>query len=146
MKWYEIDKPRVVWEYEKIRSKYPSFKLNKYEQKLAWEGEVNVIPAGLQEPPLQIRVICPEGYPVRPPDVFPISPEIPKEMWGHKWHRWEVGKLCFVNPSDWCVGYNIAEVIEKIEMWYFNFLAFKNGLIDKMPDVGWANVEVKGDE
>jgi len=38
-----------------------------------------------------------------------------------------------------------VEVIEKIEMWYFNYLAFKHGMIDSMPDVGWAEIPKKRD-
>ena len=144
MNWYEFDKNRVVLEYQKMQSKYPNFIICKYEGKLAWEGEVNLIPEGIEAVPLKVRLIYPDGFPIIPPKVYPLEPELPKEMWGHKWHRWEDGNLCYLQPKLWNVRYTTVDVVEKIEIWYFNFLAFLFKLIDKMPDEGMADVPKKG--
>lgn len=82
MNWYEFDKNRVVLEYQKMQSKYPNFIICKYEGKLAWEGEVNLIPEGIEAVPLKVRLIYPDGFPIIPPKVYPLEPELPKEMWG----------------------------------------------------------------
>jgi len=103
MKWYEVDKKRVVQECILVKTKYPTFTICKVKDNLSWEGLVNVIPEGLTEPPLKVQVICPEGYPASPPNVYPVSPEIPEGMWGHKWHRWHDGKLCYIKPINWQV-------------------------------------------
>lgn len=145
MNWYELDKERLVLEYVSMQRKYPKFILCKYEDKLAWEGEVNLIPDSIETVPLKVRLIYPDGYPIQLPEVYPIDPVIPEELLGHKWHRWYDGKLCFGRPELWNVRYTAVDVIVKIEIWYFNYLAFKYGLIDKMPDEGIANIPKKGD-
>lgn len=144
MNWYEFDKKRVVLEYQKMQRKYPKFTLCKYEGKLAWEGEVDLIPESVNGIPLKVRLIYPDGFPIRPPKVYPIEPDLPKELWGHKWHRWEDGNICYVSPTLWDMRFTAVEVVEKIEIWYFNFWAFISGLIDKMPDKGIADVSTKG--
>jgi len=40
--------------------------------------------------------------------------------------------------------YTTVDVVDKIEIWYFNFVAFLFKLIDKMPDEGMADVPIKG--
>lgn len=144
MNWYEFDKNRVVLEYLKMQSKYPKFILCKYEGKLAWEGEVNLIPEGIEAMPLKVRLIYTDGFPITAPKVYPLEPELPKEMWGHKWHRWEEGYLCYVQPKLWNMRYAAVDIVGKIEVWYFNFLAFSFKLIDKMPDEGMSDVPIKG--
>jgi len=138
MKWHELDKTRLVLEFERIKKFYPSFQICKDEDNIAWEGAVSLIPEGINEPPLRIRIILGEGFPVVAPKIKPISPEIPEEVWGHQWHRWEDGYLCYVKPHLWKVVYHITDIIEKAEMWYFNYLAYKHKLVDKMPDSGFA--------
>ena len=68
----------------------------------------------------------------------PISPKLPPEEWGHKWHRWADGRVCIVHPDRWDISYTARDVIDKVADWYFNYLAYKNGLIGEMPDVGRA--------
>lgn len=143
MNWYEFDKNRVVLEYQKMQRKYPNFIFCKYEGKLAWEGEVNLIPEGVEAVPLKVRLIYPNGFPIISPKVYPLEPELPKEMWGHKWHKWEDGNLCYLQPKLWNVQYTTVDVVDKIEIWYFNFLALLFKLIDKMPDEGRADVPIK---
>lgn len=144
MKWYEFDKSRVVLEYLEMKRKYPGFDICIYEDKLAWEGYVNLIPEGVVAVPLKVRLIYPDGYPIKPPNVYPIEPELPDDFWGHEWHRWQDGKLCYIQPKLWNMQYPAVDIVEKIEIWYFNFLAYEFKLIDKMPDVGIANIPIKG--
>lgn len=144
MYWYEFDKSRVVLECQKMQDKFPKFILSKYERKLAWEGEVNAIPEGVEAVPLRIRLIYSDAFPIVPPKVYPIEPELPKDDWGHQWHRWQAGNLCYIEPTLWHMNYTAVDIIEKIEIWYFNFLAYKFGKIDMMPDTGMANIPIEG--
>lgn len=144
MEWYEIDKKRVVMEYIQVKIKYPMFQLYIREKKLIWEGEVNLIPQSIKSPPLKVRIVYPEGYPAVAPYVEPIEPHIPEAFCGHEWHRWYDGEICYLKPIYWIINYEVVDVISKVEIWYYNYLAYKNNLIDKMPDVGIADISIKG--
>lgn len=136
--WFEADRSRLVSEYRLVRDAYPGFSLVLADGRLAWEGETADIPPGIEAEPLRFRVEYPSGFPVAAIRVRPISPELPLEEWGHKWHRWEDGRICIVHPDQWDVSYTARDVIEKVVDWYFNYLAFKYDLIAEMPDVGRA--------
>ena len=136
--WYEGDRRRLVDEYRLVCASYPTYELQLAEGRLAWEGETSDIPPGLEAPPLRFRVEYPTGFPVAAIRVQPLSPQLPPEEWGHKWHRWEDGRVCIVKPDRWDISYTARDVIEKVIDWYFNYLAYKHGLIDEMPDVGRA--------
>lgn len=144
MKWYEADKKRLVLEYEKVKSKYPQFKLGIYEGCLAWEGEIHFDSEDKDFIPLKVRIIYDDSYPISPPKVFPIEPKIPDNLWGHEWHRWEEGNICYVNPKNWSINYYTVDVISKVQTWYINFLLYAFKKIDKMPDVGIATISDKG--
>jgi hypothetical protein len=144
MKWFEIDKKRVLMEYIRVKNKYPIFELYIHGECLAWKGEVNLIPIDVESPPLKIRIIYSEGYPVVAPSVEPIEPSIPDSFRGHEWHRWMDGDICYVRPKYWILNYDAADIISKVETWYFNYLAYKSKLIDKMPEVGIADIPIKG--
>jgi hypothetical protein len=138
--WFESDRNRVVREYRLVNSAYPDFELKFAEGSLVWEGQTTEYPASVDAPPLRFRVEYPNGFPVAAIRVFPISPALPPEEWGHEWHRWEDGRVCIVKPNVWDISYTARDVIEKVADWYFNYLAYKNGLIPKMPDVGRARI------
>ncbi|MDW7669381.1 MAG: hypothetical protein SCJ93_11200 [Bacillota bacterium] len=140
MEWYQLDKSRIVLEYLRVTKSYPDFKLIKIDKNIAWEGKVNDIPEGLTEPPLKIRLIYPDSYPAAPLKVQPIEPEFPDDLWGHDWHRWKEGYLCYIRPKSWEITYTAADVIDKIRIWYFNFLAYKSKMVEKMPDIGKAEI------
>ncbi len=144
MYWFEADKRRFVLEYIKVNNKYPDFILNIEDDEVIYKGEVNLLPQGVTAPPLEIQIICKDSYPVTEPKIYPLCPNIPKECYGHNWHRWKDGKICFIHPKMWTINYFLVEAIEKVEIWYFNFLAYVNNLIEDMPDEGLANVPVKG--
>lgn len=134
--WFEADPRRVVTEYRAVRASYPGFRLGISDGCLAWEGEIADIPAGIQAPPLRIRVVYPAGFPVAAIQVVPLSPDLPAEHWGHSWHRWPGGQLCIVQPSRWDISYTALDVIGKASDWYYNYLAVQHGLAETMPDVG----------
>lgn len=138
--WFEADRNRVVLEYGFVHSSYPDFELKLVEGLLAWEGQITEHPQSVEAPPLRFRVEYPSGFPVAAIRVFPISPELPSDEWGHEWHRWADGRVCIVKPSLWDISYTARDVIEKVADWYFNYLAYKNRLISKMPDTGRAQV------
>lgn len=96
------------------------------------------IPEGVNAPPLHFLIIYPEAFPAIPPEVEVVSPKLDPSEWGHEWHRWQNGDVCFVRPSKWQSSTTADEIVKKVFDWYFNYLAKKEGLIDKMPDVGRA--------
>lgn len=138
--WFEADPNRVVHEYELVHDAYPGFELKFVEGLLAWEGEASDRPPSIDAPPLRFRVEYPAGFPVAALKVFPISPALPSDEWGHEWHRWKDGRVCIVKPNLWDISYTARDVIEKVFDWYFNYLAYKHGLIPKMPDAGRAKL------
>ena len=147
MKWYDSDKKRFVLEYEKIKAKYPQLKLAIYKDCISWEGVIHFDPKHNEDKEfisLKVRIVCDDSYPIKAPKVFPIEPEIPEELWGHKWHRWKDGNICYVNPKDWNIDYYVVDVVSKVHAWFVNFLLYTFKIIDKMPDVGMADILEEG--
>lgn len=138
--WFDADPGRLVHEYDLVRAAHPGFELKLADQLLSWEGQTADMPALIEAAPLRFTVEYPNGFPIAAIKVRPISPIIPSEDWGHEWHRWKDGRICIVHPRLWDIAYTAAHVIEKVADWYFNYLAYKNGLIIKMPDVGRARL------
>jgi len=138
--WFEADKQRVVREVREVKEAYPRFILSIEDECLVWEGELPDVPPGVQAPPLRVRLIYPQGFPIAPIKVFPLSPDLPPELVGHAWHRWSDGSLCMGRPEEWDIRFTAREVIDKAADWYFNYQAMQYGLIDEMPDVGRAQI------
>ena len=138
--WFEMDHLRVVLEYKEVMGAHGNFVLSIIDGCLAWEGEFEEIPAGIQAPPLRVRVVYPQGFPVAPIKVIPLSPGLPANFVGHTWHRWSDGSLCMGKPDQWDMGFTARDVMDKAADWYFNYQALVHGLIDKMPDVGRAQI------
>jgi hypothetical protein len=83
------------------------------------------------------RVEYSEDFPATSPDAYIVKPDLPPGEVGHEWHRWPLkGNICFVRPKNWQIGTTADEIISKLGDWYFNYTAFKNGLIEAMPEVG----------
>jgi hypothetical protein len=140
MKWYELDRGRLVLERMRVLRVYPQFTLkrDKYGS-LFWSGEVDVAVGSLGIKRLELQINYPDSFPASYPEAYVISPELPPEEVGHKWHRWPAdGTVCYVKPKDWQIGVTADEVIAKVVDWYFNYVAVKNGLIKDMPEVGRA--------
>ena len=124
-----------------MHSAYPDFEMKIVNGLLVWEGQTTARPPSVEAPPLRFRVEYPTGFPVAAIKVFPISPDLPSDEWGHQWHRWEDGRVCIVKPNLWDISYTARDVIEKVADWYFNYLAYKNGLISQMPERGRAGMQ-----
>jgi hypothetical protein len=143
MTWYELFPHRLVLETIRVRSSDSSFLLKRLGGTLYWEGRALEIPEGAEAPPLHFLVVYPEAFPATPPGVEIISPELSSTEWGHEWHRWWNGNVCYVRPSRWQVSSSADEIIKKVGDWYFNYVAKKQGMITKMPDVGRAKLPVR---
>ncbi len=133
-------------EYKLVHASYPDFELKLVDGRLAWEGETSDVPARLTAPPLHFRAEYPSGFPVAAIRVLPLSPTFSPEEWGHTWHRWKDGRICIVKPSQWDVAYTACDVIEKVLDWYYNYLAYKHGLIIGMPNVGRALLTAESEQ
>ena len=140
MDWWELSPARLVLEHTKVNAAYPTFKLKKVSGRLRWYGAVNQIPPGIIAPPLTFWLIYPGTYPTRPPWVEIISPDLPANYVGHDWHRFIDGDICYIEPRRWLLVTTADEIIHKVEIWYFNFLAKQYGLIEHMPDTGLASI------
>jgi hypothetical protein len=140
MTWYELDHARLVLEHLRVSQKFPQFVLKRSESRgLYWTGELSLTVGDITPEPLQIRLEYPRSFPAELPKVYVIKPELPPEEVGHQWHRWAAwGTICYLKPKDWQLGTTADEIIEKSADWYFNYVAFKNGLIDKLPEIGRA--------
>ncbi len=139
MTWYELDKARLVLEYSRVKARFAAFQLKRRtDNQLFWEGALNVsLPCGHAES-IELQLIYPEAFPAKPPSVGIVRPLLDPAEVGHQWHRWREGNICFVHPRDWNIASTADEVIEKVGDWYFNYVAFKRGLISAMPLVGRA--------
>jgi hypothetical protein len=138
--WYELLPHRLVLETFRVNSCDESFVLKRLDRTLYWEGRALDIPEGTDAPALHFLVVYPEAFPAIPPEVEIVSPDLSPDEWGHEWHRWMNGDVCYVRPSKWQVSTTAEEVIKKVSDWYFNYVAKKNGLIAKMPDYGRAEL------
>lgn len=142
--WFNVDRERLVFEYTIMRRSFPAFKLLKFGDHLAWDGEIHDIPPGIDAMPLRVRLTYPSAYPIAPPQILPLEPELPVEHWGHTWHRWPSGRICIVEPKYWEPSYTAADALTKAGDWYFNYLAKLHGLADEMPDQGRAHINEYG--
>lgn len=140
MTWYELDRARLVLEFLQVSQKYPQFVLKRGElDKLYWIGELSLTVGDLIPDPLELRLEYPSSFPAEYPNVYVVKPELPAEEVGHDWHRWGgLGTICYVKPKEWHLGTSADQIISKSADWYFNYVAFKNGLTDKMPEIGRA--------
>lgn len=138
--WFEADHKCLIREYRAMQAAYPSFRLRFEGGHICWEGGVADIPMGVTAAPLRVRVVYPSGFPIVAIQVFPISPDLPPEHWGHTWHRWLDGKICFMRPDQWDPDYTARDVTDKVTDWYYNYLAFLHHLIPAMPDQGRADL------
>jgi hypothetical protein len=134
--WYEAVPHRLILETIRVSTLKPSFTLRRRKGILYWVGKSFEIPQGTSASPLHFAVLYPEGFPAVPPSVEIISPELNSAEWGHDWHRWRDGDICYVRPSKWQTSTTADEIILKVKDWYFNYVAKKSGLASTMPDVG----------
>jgi len=140
--WFEVSPERLVVEFRRVQESRTGFSLVRHNGFLCWTGALDAIPAGVQAEPLVIRVKYPEYFPAGSPWVEIVSPELGLELVGHEWHRMTDGDVCYIRDSLWNPATAAEEIIAKEEDWYFNFVAKRAGLIEKMPDVGRAEIVV----
>jgi ubiquitin-protein ligase len=140
MTWYELDKARLVLEFERVKARFSSFSLKRRGKQLFWEGQLCVNVGGVNADLLELQLTYPEAFPSKPPNVGIIKPVLDPSEVGHQWHRWNEGNICLVHPREWNIATTGDEVIEKTADWYFNYVALKRGLIAAMPDLGRADV------
>ena len=112
--------------------------LKKVGATLYWECETAEMPREVNAAPLRYLIVYPEAFPAVPPNIEIVSPDLDPSEWGHEWHRWPSGNICYIRPSKWQVGTTADEIIRKIDDWYFNYTAKKGGLIAEMPEMGRA--------
>jgi ubiquitin-protein ligase len=141
MTWYEMDKQRLVIEYGRVKNQYPDFRLLKRGDQLVWQGFVRIVVGGVAAEPLEIRIVYPEAFPAEPPTVEVLNPQLDPADFGHKWHRFAKGNVCYVRPREWNIATSADEIVGKTTDWYYNYVAVKLGLVDRMPDAGRAAIE-----
>jgi hypothetical protein len=137
--WFVAYPSRLVLEVSRVQNLNRGFVLHQAgSSSLFWIGEACDIPEGITAPPLHYAICYPEAFPAVAPFVRILRPEIDPFEWGHEWHRWESGSVCYVRPLHWNIATTADEIIEKVADWYFNYTAKKIGLIERMPDIGRA--------
>src|SRR5258706_9029514 len=144
--WYDLFPHRLVLERIRVEASEPSFVLKRLRGALYWEGRAIEIPEGTDAPPLHFLVEYPEAFPASLPWVEIISPELSPTEWGHEWHRWWNGNVCYVRPSKWQISTTADEIIRKVRDWYFNYVAKKNSLGVRMPVAARAPLPVRSIE
>jgi hypothetical protein len=142
LRWYELNPQRLVLESIRVNLSHPGFRLRRANGSLSWRGQTDDVPPGVLAPPLKYWVYYRDAFPAVPPAVWIVSPEIDPSEWGHKWHRWQSGDVCYVRPSRWQVSTTCDEIISKVSDWYFNYTAKKAGLIAEMPETGRACIRL----
>lgn len=106
-----------------------------------WGGQ-RPQPAGVDElldgRRLRLRVLYPEGFPMVPPDLYPLDPDVPI---GHRTqNRWHVngdGSLCTVQGAeDWQPEHTAADLVRKASCWYIEYLLVDGDDLDAMTERG----------
>jgi hypothetical protein len=90
---------------------------------------------------LHLRVIYPEGFPMVPPDVFPIQPEVPPDRrTQHRWHVNGDGSLCLLRSAEnWHPTATAADLVLKAAGWFIEYLLVDGDDLDAMTEYGVAS-------
>jgi hypothetical protein len=120
-----------------------------------WEGYVprwgadRPEPAGIEQllngRRLHLRVICPEGFPMVPPDLYPVDPEVPIDRrTQHRWHVNGDGSLCMMQAAeDWQPDCTAADLVRKAAGWFVEYLLVDAGDLAAMTTRGiYASDEI----
>jgi hypothetical protein len=114
----------------------------------AWQGEAPVWPferlrpAGLDEflssARLTIRVQYLQAYPMVPPLVYPLDPEVDFGVWTlHDWHVNGDGSLCLLQrASDWTGRSTAADLVVKAAGWFLEYLLLVRKVRSSMTECG----------
>jgi hypothetical protein len=107
----------------------------------AW-GAQRPEPAGVKEllagRRLRLRVLYPEGFPMVPPDLYPLDPDVPIDRrTQNRWHVNGDGSLCTVQAAeDWQPENTAADLVRKASCWFVEYLLVDAGDLDSMTQRG----------
>jgi hypothetical protein len=113
-----------------------------------WEGPVltwtanRPAPVGLQEllggRQLHIRVEYLQGFPMVPPVLIPVEPEVPvNRRLQHEWHVNGDGSLCLLRATSfWSGTDSAADLVAKAAGWFVEYRLMEEGRIDRMTEDG----------
>jgi hypothetical protein len=115
---------------------------------VGWEGLAPAWGANRTQPPgvegllagrrLLLRAIYPEAFPMVPPDLYPIDPEVPRDRrTQNRWHVNGDGSLCTVQAAeDWQPTDTAADLVRKASCWFIEYLLVDAGELDRMTERG----------
>lgn len=114
--WYQDQPGRLVAEDDTVRSRFPQFKLQKLNGKLAWVGKL-VSNRGRN---YEVAVVYPNDFPLQPPEAYVLRPKIKARKTRHMYLN---GKLCLFYPKDRSYSGNTtaATVIAWASAWIFSY-------------------------
>lgn len=109
-----------------------------------WEGLAPGWGAERPEPPgvsnllaarrLRLRVLCPEAFPMVPPDIFPLDPDVAiGRRTLQQWHVNGDGSVCLMQAAeDWQPENSAADLVCKASGWFIEYLLVEAGDLDTM--------------
>lgn len=109
-----------------------------------WEGLAPVWGAARPQPAgvevllagrrLHLKVLYPEGFPMVPPDLYPLDPDVPIDRrTQNRWHVNGDGSLCTVQAAeDWQPEHTAADLVRKASCWFVEYLLVDGGDLDAM--------------
>jgi len=118
------------------------------ERRVGWVGEPPVWPAARSRPRglsellagrrLKLAVFYPEAFPMVPPELLPIEPEVPiVRRTLQKWHVMGDGTLCLIQEADdWQPESSAAELVVKAAGWFIEYLLVEAEDLDEMSERG----------
>jgi hypothetical protein len=87
---------------------------------------------------LELLLFYPEAFPMVPPALVPLDPEVP--MGRRTLSRWHVlgdGSLCLIQAAeDWQPEHTAADLVRKASGWFIEYLLLEAGRIDRMTERG----------
>lgn len=107
----------------------------------AWGAE-RAKPAGVDEllagRQLELAIFYPEGFPIAPPTLLPLDPEVPIERrTQHRWHVNGDGTLCLIQRADdWQPTETAADLVRKASGWFIEYLLVEGGHREAMTEHG----------
>lgn len=123
--WYETNSARLLLERKAMEMRFPAFRLIREGSTLLWNGTLTTPLNNRYE----IVVGYPDNFPVKPPDVLPVNPEVTvwkDELSGRLMHQFSDGRLCLHYPGDRAFAQNTtaAAVVAVAGLWFFAYEAW----------------------
>lgn len=106
-----------------------------------WGGE-RAQPSGVERlldgRRLRLCAIYPEGFPMVPPELYPIDPEVPMDRrTQHRWHVNGDGSICLMQAAeDWLPTDTAADLVLKASGWFIEYLLVEDNDLDHMTERG----------